>query len=180
MLAKLFPAGLILLAVISRLLPHPPNFTPVMATGIFAAAYLPKRWSPILPLTALFISDLFIGFYGWEMLFVYGSFALISFLSKFFVNKGILNLAAITFLGSILFFLITNFGTWLVWDFYPKSFNGLVTCYLAGIPFFRNTFLGDFVYTFSFFGVYGLVTGERRWLVLLPIKLRHIRNNFSF
>lgn len=160
MFQEFFPAGLILLAVISRLLPHPPNFTPVMATSIFAAAYLPKKWSLILPLTALFVSDLFIGFYGWEMLFVYGSFALVALLSRFFVNKGIVKLAAITLLGSILFFLITNFGTWLVWDFYPKNFNGLVTCYLAGIPFFRNTFLGDFIYTFSFFGIYRLVTGR--------------------
>jgi hypothetical protein len=160
----LFPAGIVVLLAISRLLPHPPNFTPLMAMSIFGAAYFPKKWGVILPLMALFFSDLFLGFYGPDMFFVYGSFILVTILAKYFVNRGIVKLTTITLLGSILFFLITNFGVWLLWGFYPKNFNGLVTCYLAGIPFFRNTLLGDFVYTFSFFGIYNLLTNKRTGL----------------
>lgn len=162
----IFPASIIAILAISRLLPHPPNFTPLMAMTIFGAAFLPKKWNLILPVAGLFASDIFLGFYGPDMLFVYGSFLLVGIIARWFVNRGIVRLVAITLLGSVLFFLITNFGVWALWDFYPKTFSGLITCYAAGLPFFRNTLLGDFVYTFSFVGIY-LYLGHARSLYLL-------------
>jgi hypothetical protein len=131
---------LILAAALSRLLPHPDNFTPLTAMALAGGVYLDKRFSIVLPLAALFISDLFIGFHN-TILFVYGSFVLIIGTALF---------------SSILFFIVTNFGVWLTgggW-FYPKTWQGLIECYTLAIPFFRNMVAGDFIYTVVLFGLF--------------------------
>ena len=140
-----------------RLVPHYPNFTPVAALALFGGAHLGKRWLALMvPLAALFLSDLFLGFHGF-MLPVYLSFALVVLLGTLFQK----NIRVLTVLGgalaaSALFFLITNFAVWLGSPFYPQSFSGLMQSYIAAIPFFHTTVLGDLFYSSVFFGGYYL------------------------
>lgn len=149
---------LVLFVVVSRLLPHPPNFAPVAAVAIFAGALLPRRWALSLPLAAMIVSDALIGFHD-TILFTWGSFALIALLSHKFLKAklGWRNSAAASIGASILFFVVTNFGVWLQSGMYARTLAGLVECYYMALPFFRNTLLGDMVYTLGFFGLYVLI-----------------------
>jgi hypothetical protein len=147
---------LILVAALSRLLPHPANFTPVMAIALAGGVYLDKRLALIIPLVALIISDIFIGFHN-TIFFVYGSFVLIGFLGIWLKShKKPLPIIGTALLSSILFFIITNFGVWITgggW-IYPKTWQGLIECYTLAIPFFRNTITGDLVFTGVLFGLF--------------------------
>jgi hypothetical protein len=148
--------ALILAAALSRLLPHPDNFTPVMAIALAGGVYLDKRLALIIPLAALIISDIFIGFHN-TIFFVYGSFVLIGCLGLWLKShKRLLTILGTALLSSFLFFIITNFGVWITgggW-FYPKTWQGLIECYTLAIPFFRNTIAGDLVYTGVLFGLF--------------------------
>jgi len=159
---------MILLAAMSRLLPHPPNFAPIGGMALFGAAYLSKRyWAFFVPLVAMWISDLvlnnvvygayferFVWFYNGS-LFTYGAFALIVVFGMFMLKKVRLpNLIASALGASVIFFLVSNFGVWFSGMMYPRTFGGLLACYTAGIPFFQNTLLGDLVYTGVLFGAF--------------------------
>jgi len=155
---KLGPVGMIFLGVFMRLIPHPPNLAPISAMALFGGSYLPKRYAFILPLSALFLSDLVLGFYGKTMLFVYGSFLLIGFLGlQLRRNKKPLKIIGVSLFSSLIFYLITNFGVWAVTGMYAKTLAGLMESYIMALPFFRNTFVGDLLYTGLFFGAYELV-----------------------
>jgi hypothetical protein len=153
----LFLTGMVLIAILLRFITQGwlPNVAPIGALALFGGAYFrDKKLSFLLPMSALFISDLFIGFHS-TILFVYGAFALtvaMGFILR--RNNSIVKTAVVALLSSISFYLITNFGVWLMYDFYPKNMNGLLTSYLAGIPFFRNSLIGDLFYTGLFFGVF--------------------------
>lgn len=151
---KIVPLLLIILGILLRLLPHPPNFAPITALGLFGGVYLQKKYAFILPLTALLISDLVIGFYGTMMLFVYGSFILSGLIGLWVKkHKTVTNVFLASLLSSILFYLITNFGVWLMsHSYYTKDLTGLLQSYILAIPFFRNTLLGDLFYAGLFFG----------------------------
>ena len=131
----------IAIAILFRLVPHLPNVTPIAAAALFSGVYFTnKTYAFVIPLLIMFLSDLFLGFSG-ITLFVYAAFALVSYIgisSKKMTLKTIL-------LSSISFFIITNFGVWLL--AYPKSLNGLLECYTLAIPFFRNSLIGDFVFS---------------------------------
>lgn len=141
-------------------LPHIPNFMPIAAIALFSAVYLNRKYALGLPLLIMFFSDFFIGFYNiWIMLSVYGSFILIGlgglWLRK---HKNVPNVIGITIGGSILFYLLTNFAMWAIpHSLYPHTFNGLILSYIMGLPFFRNTLMGDLFYVGSMFGLYELV-----------------------
>ncbi len=157
-----FLTGMVLTAAMSRLIPHPPNFTPLAALALFGGAnFAGKRAAFLVPFSSLFLSDLFLGF---SMLtpVVYGSFALIVCLG-FWLPRGrtVRRVAAAVVAGAVLFFSLTNFGEWALTSLYPKSIGGLVACYVAAIPFFWNTLASDFVYSALLFG--GLSFAERRW-----------------
>ena len=139
---------LIVFGITCRFLPHPANFTPIGAIAIFGAMYLPKKWSLVLPITTMFIADIFIGFYSLPvMLSVYGSFLIMWFIgSKIRDNKKARNILGGTVLGSILFFLITNWAVWSFGTMYIHNINGLMQSYYMAIPFFRNSLLGDLFY----------------------------------
>jgi uncharacterized membrane protein len=144
-------------AAAMRLLPHPPNFSPIAAMALFSGAYLPKRALAFLaPIAALLLSDLFLGFYP-EVIFVYLSVAatvLIGWtISK---RKAALRIVVAALASSILFYVVTNFGVWLVMDYYPKTPAGLIACYVAAIPFFQNTLAGDLFFTALLFGGFAL------------------------
>ena len=136
-----------------RLLPHPPNFTPIGAMALFSGAYLGRR--PLAfaaPIGALLLSDVLLGFYH-GMATVYSATALIVLIGWFALRKVSpirVGLAAIS--SSIVFFTITNFGMWLFSGLYPPTFTGLEACYVAAIPFFQNTLAGDLFYALLLFG----------------------------
>lgn len=150
-------------AVAARWLPHPPNFTPIGALALFAGAlYADRRYAFALPLTALFLSDLLIGLHILIPV-VYASFALNVLLGRWLRQHWkVANLAAVTLLGSVQFFLTTNFACWIIG--YPHTLQGLLDCYFRAIPFFRNTLLGDLTFVVVLFGSVALV--ERVFPVL--------------
>jgi hypothetical protein len=151
-------AGMIFLAAASRLIPHPPNFTPLTAMALFGGAYISdKRLAFGLPLAALLLSDAVLGFYH-DMIWVYGSFALIVCLGlQLQSRRRLLPIAGAALASSVLFFVITNFGFIISDDLYPRTLEGLATGYVAAIPFFQNTIAGDLVYTALLFGGFAIV-----------------------
>jgi hypothetical protein len=144
-------------AAVLRLVPHPPNFTPIGAMALFSGAYLGRRWLAfVAPLGALLLSDLVLGFYH-GMATVYSSVALIvliGWVALKRVSPMRVGLAALA--SSILFFVLTNFGMWLFSGFYPRTLGGLEACYVAAIPFFQNTVAGDLFYAALLFGGFKL------------------------
>ncbi|MCI0465288.1 MAG: hypothetical protein L0Z62_50850 [Gemmataceae bacterium] len=159
-------SGLILLAAFSRLIPHPPNFAPIGAMALFGGTcFADRRVAFVVPLAAMFLSDLAIGVVSGDLSLglhrlipvVLGSFALIVCLG-FWLRKRrtVLPIAGAALAGSLLFFVLTNFGVWAFGSWYPKTWEGLVACYVAAIPFFHNTLLGDAVYNAALFGGFAL------------------------
>jgi hypothetical protein len=163
--------SVILAASLSRLLPHPPNMTSVAAVALFGGAYFSdRRLAFLVPLAALFLSDLFLGFYG-HMEVQYLSFALIVCIGLWLEkDRSVLKIAAAALASSVLFFLLTNFGVWAFASLYPRTLAGLMDCYIAAIPFFRNTLQGDLLYTAILFGGFALL--ERRFSVLRESTVR--------
>lgn len=152
------PLLIIAFAVILRLVPHPPNVAPIAAMALFGGVYLDKKYALVIPLVAMFFSDIFLGFHN-TMLFVYGSFLLTGLIGLWLKDrKTIANIILATLTSSILFFLITNFGVWLVSGMYDRTLSGLVQSYYYALPFFRNTIIGDLLYTGLFFGGYEIIS----------------------
>lgn len=154
---------LIILAVATRLIPHPMNFTPVGAVGLFAGAYLAHRSIWLVPLLALLISDFFIGFYDpVTMLFVYAGFAASAVIGRavLFNKRSVIRLGGSAFASASVFFILSNFGLWLTGLYYPLTSAGLVECYVLAIPFFGNTLLGDLFYAGVLFGTFEAI---REW-----------------
>lgn len=152
-----FIVGMIVAAAALRLMPHPPNFTPVTAMAIFGGAVLTdKRSAFLIPLAAMFISDLVLGFYRITPV-VYGCFALNVCLG-FWVrrHRNAVGIAGAAMTGSVLFFIVTNLGVWGLQSLYPKTLTGLEACFINAIPFFRNTLSGDLIYTLTMFGALSL------------------------
>ena len=176
---------IILLAAFTRIMPHPPNFSPMAAIGLFGAAHFAKKWQAFLiPLIGIWISDLvinnfvysshssnFVWFYGgfyWQ----YISYVFIIFAGLFIFNKGIsvTNTLGGMVSSSGIFFLFSNFGVWAGGAMYTKNISGLITCYAAGIPFIHNTIISDALFTTVLFGTYYLLQTEYSYL-----KLKHLR-----
>ena len=145
-------------AAFVRLLPHPPNFAPIAAMALFGGAYFSKKsFAFIIPLVALFLSDMVIGIYSYAWM-VYLSFALIVVLGIVMLKKvSVKNLIFASVTASVSFFAITNFGVWALGTLYPKTPEGLMTSYTAAIPFFQYSLLGDLFFVGVMFGVYELV-----------------------
>ena len=144
----------IAVAAVLRLVPHPPNFTPIGAMALFSGAYLGRRGviAFAAPLGALFLSDLVLGFYH-GMATVYFSVALIVILGWLSLQRvSVFRIGVAAVASSVLFFTITNFGMWLFSGFYPRTGAGLEACYVAAIPFFQNTVAGDLFYAALLFG----------------------------
>ncbi len=162
---------MVLVAAASRLLPHPPNISPVGALALFGGAcFVRRRTAFLVPLAAMLLSDLAIGLLrgdlrqGFHSLLpvVYFSFTLV--VGVGFLLRGrrqVVSVTAATLAGSVIFFVVTNFGVWALGSFYPKTWEGLAACYTAAIPFFHNTLIGDALYSFVLFG--GLAVLERSW-----------------
>ena len=143
----------ILAAATLRLVPHPPNFSPIDAMALFSGAYLGRRWVAfVAPLAALLLSDVVLGFYH-GMATVYATVALIIMIGWWVSSRRTaLRIGTGSLVGSVVFFMITNFGMWLFSGFYPVTYAELVACYTAAIPFFQNTIAGDLFYAVLLFG----------------------------
>ena len=148
---------LIGLAAALRIAPHPWNFTPVGAMALFSGAALKdRRLAFLFPLVALFVGDIFVGFYK-IMPIIYASF-LISVAIGLWLRgrRTVARISLATLLGAIQFFLVSNFAVWQFLSGYPHTASGLIACYIAGIPFFWNTLAGDAAYAVLLFGGYAL------------------------
>ncbi len=173
-------AAIVLFPALLRWLGQPWNLTPVGGMAIFAGAYVRNlRWAIVLPLAAMVLSDLTWGYMKGDLMtytfhrvlpFVYGSYVLYvlfghrvrsawsrppgqtqsRFLRRLRARLPV-GLAAVA--GSVCFFLITNFGMWLMYQSYPHTPAGLIQCYVAGLPFLLHTMIGDGFYTGLFFGL---------------------------
>lgn len=147
-------AIVIFIAALTRLLPHPPNFSPVMALALFSGAALRDwRLALLVPLVAMLMADLWLGFHA-TMAFVYLGMALMVGAGRWLgTRRGPLPLLAAGITGASLFFLVSNAGVWLTQDLYPATGAGLAACYLAALPFFHQTVLATLVYGALLFGM---------------------------
>ena len=158
----------ILLAVVARLIPHAPNFVPIGGLALFSGANFKNRIALLIPLAAMFISDIFLGFHS-TIPYVYVSFIIIALIGGLIKTNKWQSLALASLTSSVLFFLITNFGVWASFNMYPKTINGLVQSYVMGLPFFRNTVLSDLFYSFSFFYGYRFLSNFNIRKLLIKI-----------
>jgi hypothetical protein len=148
----------ILFAAAVRILPHPWNLTPIGAMAIFSGAKLNSKWTAFfMPLSALFLGDIFVGLYK-LMIVVYLSFCLSVLIGRYVRGRQtLLPLSIAMLLGAVQFFLVTNFAIWAAgYGPYAKSLTGLLDCYMAGIPSFGNTLAGDAFYAVILFGGFAL------------------------
>ena len=153
---------------LSRLIPHPPNFTPILASAIIAPLLLKDRLLGMtVPIVAMFISDFIIGFHPYQLV-VYLTLLTIALISPMQKNYAILGIMAVG--GSIWFFITTNFAVWIIWDYYPKTIEGLITCYTLAIPFFKNTLISTCLFT-------GLLTFSIKYLEVVNKKTNHLISN---
>ncbi len=152
---------MICVAAFIRLLPHPPNFSPIAAMALFGGAYFNKKaFAFAIPLLAILLTDAIIGFYPFAFM-VYASFAIIVLLGIVMLKKvNTRNVVLASLTASVSFFVITNFGVWALGTLYPKTAAGLLECYIAAIPFFHNSLLGDLLFSGLMFGVYEFVKNK--------------------
>jgi len=147
-----------------RLIPHPPNFTPILAASIFSGFYFRHFFVGLfIIIFSMFLGDLYLGFHD-TMLFTYISLA-IAVIFGFLIKN--LKLSGIVFSGlasSISFFIITNFGAWITLDMYEKSFAGLMSSYILAIPFFQNTLVSTFLYLFLFKIFFEFIVNKKKIL----------------
>lgn len=162
---------ILVIGVLTRFADHAPNFTPAVALALFGGVYLPRKFALIVPILFMFISDLVIGFHN-TMFFTWGSVFLISWIGIWVRERKNFPVFMMSGVASaVLFFIVTNLGAWPT--LYPMTWQGLVECYVAAIPFFRNTFVSTIVYCAVFYGVYEFVASRvrhTRWArVLLTV-----------
>lgn len=145
-----------LIAFAARFVSHAPNFSPLVAVMLFSGAYSQDKKYIFIPLLALFVSDIFIGFYKLEiMMAVYASLLLISYLGHLLhKQKNIINTLSASLAAAIVFFVVTNWAVWFFGDWYNNDLNGLALSYSLAIPFFKNTLTSTLLYSGLMFGVY--------------------------
>jgi len=156
-----FPISLILILVFSRLIPHPPNFTPIIAVALLSGYFFKNIYLSLgILLLSMLLADAFIGFYS-NILFVYFSLLMITFIfNKISEKINFKNLFIYGFASSVIFFIISNFGVWLLESPgvnnipYERNFNGLIQCYILAIPFFGNTLLSTLIFSYPAIYIY--------------------------
>ena len=135
--------------VLARLMPHSPNFVPITALALVGGLYMPRKLAYIVPMAAMLVSDLFIGFYHpLVMISVYSCLIAATYLGTWAKkHKSFATIVGITLTSSLLFYFVTNTMVWAFGALYPRTFAGLVESYYLALPFFRNSLLSDFFYT---------------------------------
>lgn len=160
-------AAIIFVAAITRLIPHPMNFAPLGAMALFGAAYFGRKGMGLLiTMIAWLISDFILNNFVYSFsdglvlftqgsIFIYGSILLIYLLGTQVLKKiTLVRMLGGSLAASIIFFAISNLGVWATGTMYPMNAAGLMECYAAGIPFFKNTVAGDLFYSGALFLVY--------------------------
>ena len=150
--------GLVALLSLSRLIPHPPNFTPILGMAVFSGAIISKRFiAYLVPLLAMLLSDLYLGFHA-SMPIIYFSLAICVLIGTFIEARvTTLNSFLSISLGVLVFFLITNFMVWYGSGMYESNISGLMTCYFMGLPFVQNTFFSSLIYGMGAFLIYDII-----------------------
>tara|TARA_B100000963_G_scaffold58673_1_gene46700 strand:- start:2771 stop:3289 length:519 start_codon:yes stop_codon:yes gene_type:complete len=135
--------GIFLTLALTRFIPHPPNFTSLIALSFYVPALIGIKYLPAV-IISFFFTDLIIGFHQ-TVLFTWGSVILIGIISKYFA-KGMINRISGSLLGVIIFFIVTNFGVWTLGS-YGYTFNGLIVCYFMALPFFGYNIISTLVFS---------------------------------
>ncbi|REJ80402.1 MAG: hypothetical protein DWQ44_07330 [Bacteroidetes bacterium] len=151
---------LVIFAALTRVLPHPSNFTAMGAMALFAGAtFSHYKWKFLVPMSALFLTDLYLGLH-FSILAVYACFAFTVWLgSRMKSNPGFLRLGIFAVVSSTVFFLFTNLPFWYAdLSLYPLTLEGTLLSYTMAIPFYKNQLAADLIYSFSLFGIFNLVT----------------------
>jgi hypothetical protein len=150
--------ALTILSALGRLLPHPPNVTPLGASSLFAGARVNGWMAYLLPILVMAATDPLVGGYTRQTPIIY-----LCFLISVWIGRRVrstdspLRIGGACLLSSVQFFVLTNLATWMFGITYAKSFAGLATCYVAALPFFGATMLGDLFFTAAIFGAYALL-----------------------
>lgn len=157
----MFALFLLSIGFLARVLSHTPNFTPVIALILFGGVYLEKKYAFLLPIFLMMLTDIILGVHN-VMAFTWGSLVVIAFLGSFLrQKKNWVSITITSIASAAIFFVITNFGVWVV-GYYPPTIKGLIDCYFMAIPFFRMTLVSTLMYSFVFFGVYEIVAMRLR------------------
>ena len=157
------------LAVLTRFIPHPWNFSPVFGALLFGGARLPKRDAIWFPVAVLAVSDVLLTtqVYGMQMHWTYGlgslAFASVALIGRWLCREvTVRRFTTAAFAGPTAFYLISNFGVWLGFRTYPPTWEGLVACYVAALPFYRNSLLASFLFGAVLFGIYEYYERKKR------------------
>ena len=135
--------GIFVALAASRFIPHPPNFTSLLALSFYIPALIGIRYLPVL-IISFIMTDFVIGFHG-TTLFTWGSVVVIGLITKFFISSMFTRISG-ALLGASLFFLITNFGVWSLGS-YGYTTEGLLMCYIMAIPFFAHSLISTFIFS---------------------------------
>ncbi len=153
--------GVVALLAMFRFVPHPPNAVPIVAMALFAGAFFSNRiHAYLVPLVAMILSDLILGFHS-TVLYVYAGIMATVVIGSFLNQVTVYRVGLAAVIASIAFFLITNFGAWMHHNMYSQDLNGLLQAYVAGIPFLRNSLIANLIFSYLVF--YGLTS-------FLPVK----------
>ena len=150
---EILPISLILLLAFSRLMPHPPNFTPIIAGAIFMPFMVQRSFGIVMPLVIMLVSDLIIGLHG-LIFWTYGSLGLITFLSYQYIKKKFISVLKVASVSPIIFFLLTNFGVWLTSTAYSPDLAGLINSYILALPFLANSLISTILFSSCFYAIY--------------------------
>ena len=158
---------LIVIAVLCRFVPHVHNFSPVYGALLFGGAHLRRRdavWFSVALLAAsdFVLNSMYHVSIGWLELVQMTAFASIALIGELLRRTTWRRLAGACVVSSLSFYLISNFGVWLGWNSYPHTWQGLVQCYVAAIPWYRQTLVSTFVYAGLFFGCYEIYAARQR------------------
>ncbi len=168
--------GVTLAAALVRLLPHEPNVTPIAAMALFGGAcFRNRKLAYLLPLAAMLLSDLILGLTRYDAVrllaiqpVVYACFLATTALGQLVKDRrSVFQVGGMMLAGSVLFYLVTNFAVWAggeMSSFYPLTASGLARCFIAGIPYFRNSLAGDFGYTLVLFGGLAILENRVPWM----------------
>ena len=149
------------LLILSRIIPHPPNFTPILA-GIIFLPFIKRdiKFSVFVPLCAMLISDFIIGMHS-LMLWTYGPIIILSLLSYYFTNAKASRIASLAIASPAVFYLISNFGVWINSPMYTKDLSGLIQCYVNAVPFYASSAIACILFCSAFFLIYSLLKNNR-------------------
>ncbi len=155
--------GIFFALALSRFIPHPPNFTSLIALSFYIPAFLGRKYILAL-IFSFFITDLVIGFHN-TMLFTWGSVLIIGIFSNFFLKNIILRISG-ALLGATIFYVVTNFGVWLLSDMYNLSFDGLLSAYILALPFFGYSVISTLLFSSLIETIYSFKT-VKKYIILL-------------